>query len=614
MNIRLTHRTAALGAAVLLVSMIVYIFLVRYYYISLLEGNDDDTYIIEQIKILTYYSLTIAVSVSMLFLVVLFRFVDLRERERFVLSELQELSDENRRYFENAAIGFVVVNEDRNMLNVNPRFCEIFGYEAHELIGKSVVMLHVDQRHYEEWGRQMLAKVREGGKVMMRYPLKYRDGSRIWVDITGSSLQEKNHFPGGGVLWTVSEVSAEVRTLQLLENTNQQLNENLSYLTTLINTAPTPLYVKDESFRYQECNSAFLALFGKSRNEVLGKRDEEIFDIFFAEQIALRDKMILEQGKHTFKLRFLSDGIARVMEFYTSAIIHKQSFNGYIGFCVDITEKENRELYLNQRVEQEVIKNMALQKQHFEERMNDVKFSALGKLAAGITHEINTPLTYIKGNLEMVSMGLAALPPNEVNYEILQDLEHTREGIKRIESIVASMREMSQQSGEEKEKANILETVITALTLGYSRSKHIASITVQGKKFEFGMHAIKHTQCKVMVQRQRIEQVWVIILNNALDALEEHGHFDANHITITCKKKAKQVMIRFEDTGGGIDDAILGVIFDPFVSSKLQGGIGIGLNIAKKIVADHHGTIQAFNGKDGAIFEVTLPIADQTQK
>lgn len=611
MNIQLTRRFAILGAALLLVSMIIYIFLVKNYYISLLKGDGNTTYIIEQINTLTYYSLSIAGAASILFLVVLFRFINLRERERFVLRELQDLSDENRRYFDNAAIGFVVVNEDRNMLSVNPKFCEIFGYEAHELIGKNVLMLHVDQTHYEEWGRQMLAKVREGGKVVMRYPLKYRDGSRIWVDITGSSLQEENYFPGGGVLWTVSEVSAEVRTLQLLENTNLQLNENLGYLTTLINTAPTPLYVKDESFRYQECNSAFLELFGKSRDEVIGKRDEDIFDIFFAEQIALKDKMILEQGNHTFKLRFLSNGIVRVMEFYTSAIIHKESFNGYIGFCVDITEKENRELYLNQRVEQEVIKNMALQKQHFEERMNDVKFSALGKLAAGITHEINTPLTYIKGNLEIVAMEIASLPQGEANSEILQDLERTHEGIKRIESIVASMREMSQQSGEQKEEANLLETVITALTLGYSRSKHIASITVQGKEFEFGMHAIKHTQCKVMVQRQRIEQVWVIILNNALDALEEHGHFDANHITITCKKKAKQVMIRFEDTGGGIDDAILGVIFDPFVSSKLQGGIGIGLNIAKKIVADHHGTIQAFNSKEGAVFEVTLPIANQ---
>ena len=606
MKIRLTHRFAFLITGLLLACIVAYIYFVENYYVSMLKNGIDNDVIIQKVALLSSYLIIMALIISILFLVLLFRFVNVREHERSVLAQLQELSSVNRRYFENAAIGFVVVDEACTMINVNPKFCEIFGYEADELLGRSIAMLHLDQEHFKQWDRQTVGKVHNGEDVMVRYPMRHANGSRIWMDVTGSLLMKGSRLPEGGVLWAASDANDAVRTLELLEESNQHLRENNRYLKTLINTAPTPLYVKDKDFRYQECNGSFLELFNKSRDEVIGKKDEEIFDLFFAEQMTLRDRTIVEYGYHVFKLRFLSNEIARVMEFYTSAIMHQGHFDGYIGFCVDVTEKENRELYLNQRIEQEVMRNLDMQKRHFDERMEDVKFSALGKLAAGVTHEINTPLTYIKGNLEMISMEIESLKENGEKDALKQDLTHVYEGVKRIESIVASMREMSQQSGESKEEVNLIETVMTALTLGYSRSKHIATITLQKQVFKYGMPPVSE-ECKVVVQRQRMEQVWVIILNNALDELEKRNDFDSNHITITCKHANKQVIVRFEDTGGGIDETILENIFDPFVSTKPQGGIGIGLNIAKKIVVDQHGDIRAFNGEKGAIFEIMLP-------
>ena len=106
---------------------------------------------------------------------------------------------------------------------------------------------------------------------------------------------------------------------------------------------------------------------------------------------------------------------------------------------------------------------------------------------------------------------------------------------------------------------------------------------------------------------QRIEQVFIIIINNALDALKMIDDFEQRSLQITFDETDKDVIIRFKDTGGGINKEILPKIFDPFQSNKEEGGIGIGLNVAKRIIDDHGGKIVPSNHENGALFEVYLP-------
>ncbi|MEA1918317.1 MAG: ATP-binding protein, partial [Campylobacterota bacterium] len=98
-----------------------------------------------------------------------------------------------------------------------------------------------------------------------------------------------------------------------------------------------------------------------------------------------------------------------------------------------------------------------------------------------------------------------------------------------------------------------------------------------------------------------------IIINNALDELEHHGDFESNCFDINCFEEADRVKIVFSDNGSGIDKEIIDNIFEPFVSAKEQGGIGIGLNIAQKIINEHKGDIRAYNRDGGAVIEVSLP-------
>ena len=107
------------------------------------------------------------------------------------------------------------------------------------------------------------------------------------------------------------------------------------------------------------------------------------------------------------------------------------------------------------------------------------------------------------------------------------------------------------------------------------------------------------------IQKQRIEQVWIVIINNALDELVRIENYELRMLSINIIKNEDNIIIRFKDNAGGIPTNIINKVFDPFVSTKQSGGIGVGLNIAQKIIQEHQGFIKAYND-DGAVFEIKL--------
>lgn len=108
------------------------------------------------------------------------------------------------------------------------------------------------------------------------------------------------------------------------------------------------------------------------------------------------------------------------------------------------------------------------------------------------------------------------------------------------------------------------------------------------------------------IQKQRIEQIWIIIINNALDELVKIEDYENRELKIDILEEKNTILVRFKDNAGGLSKEILKKLFEPFTSSKNQGGMGIGLSIAKKIVEEHNGSIKAYNEDNGALFEVRL--------
>ncbi len=261
---------------------------------------------------------------------------------------------------------------------------------------------------------------------------------------------------------------------------------------------------------------------------------------------------------------------------------------------------------LKEQVENEVEKNLEQNRLHQDRQLADAKFTSIGQLAAGITHEINTPLTYIKANFEMMGYDIEDLPDSVLKTRMLEDRKSIDDGISRLSNIVESMREISQKSKEARENVNLYASLSTALTIAHNRSKQISQIYLQGELFEIGKDKNRYT-FNAYVQKQRIEQVWIVIINNALDELVKIKTFEKRKIEISLLTKNDTQIVRIKDNAGGIDEKIMSKIFEPFESTKESSGMGVGLNIAKKIIEEQDGTIRAYNEDGGgAVFEVRL--------
>jgi C4-dicarboxylate-specific signal transduction histidine kinase len=238
-----------------------------------------------------------------------------------------------------------------------------------------------------------------------------------------------------------------------------------------------------------------------------------------------------------------------------------------------------------------------------EEKISDAKLISVGRLAAAITHEINTPLTYIKGNLELLKWEC-----EEKIEGALDVFKPIDEGIERIESIIGSMYEFAGTGKEVMKPFNLHMTLVYALRIVLNRSKHIVPITLNGELF--GRKTKYNTQgCLTMGISTRLEQVWIIILNNALDEFEKGAlPYSERYIDILLKCESDEITIHIADNAGGIPEDKIEGIFDFAVGSEKKKSMGIGLNIAKAIIDKHGGSIRVNNELQGVVFEIVLKV------
>ena len=228
-------------------------------------------------------------------------------------------------------------------------------------------------------------------------------------------------------------------------------------------------------------------------------------------------------------------------------------------------------------------------------------------LTAGLAHEINTPLTYMKGAVEIMGCTAEDIEDDRIRTQLQSDMEILSSGMRRLELLADSMREMSNTTKEEKQEVNIYETLISALTNVKNRLEYVESVTVNSEKFSIDM---SKDRCEYLafVHYHRIELLWTIIINNALDSLILVNSKNENtYLNIDCKIENNKIVVSLEDNGCGIENDIIDNVFEPFTSTKDYSGVGMGLNIAKKIVKENAGDITAINMDNGVKFIITLP-------
>ena len=224
---------------------------------------------------------------------------------------------------------------------------------------------------------------------------------------------------------------------------------------------------------------------------------------------------------------------------------------------------------------------------------NAEKMASVGKLAAGIAHEINNPLS---GILIYANLVLEDLPPDDPHAE---DLRSIVQETARCKAIVKDVLEFAREAAFEMHPTDLGQVVETGLRL------------LIKKAFFRNVHLFKDLDPAappVLGDAARLRQVVLNLVINAVEAMKGHGS-----LTIKTRVHADGQRVRLEiaDTGPGIPEEILPRIFDPFFTTKRVGeGTGLGLSVTYGIVKEHHGTIRVESkvGK-GTTFLVDLPMA-----
>jgi PAS domain S-box-containing protein len=528
-----------------------------------------------------------------------------REEKRALESALKRLN----LYFNHSDLGYIVLDENSIIVDTNDTIFEITGYKKDELIGQSAQILFVTQKLFETWEHNYAMIPSEQTSGGIEYKLKRKSGAIFWVEMYGNIFKDGNAHQS---IWSLRDISVRVNSRNVIRKLNDRLQAQFSELEAILDVIPMPVFIKDEHFKYKGCNRSFCEYFHLSKEYIVGKSVNELFAESFCKMVNEQDKQMLKVPYQNYQSPFVDPktGEKKILEFHKKSMYKDGEFDGFVGVVIDVTQKEEQKALLEARVQEEVEKNIENLKKHQEERIKDVKFSSIGKMAAGITHEINTPLTYIKGNAEMLQMDIEKIQEENLRLSMKADMDIIIEGLNRIANIIESMRQASQVSKEGKEEVNLYETLVDALILSHNRGKQIVQITLNGAIFDLDFPKDSEV-IKVKAQKQRIEQVWIILLSNAFDALMKIESFEERALHVKVWEDSKGAWVSFKDNAGGINSEIISKIFEPFVSTKTSSGIGIGLNIAQKIIQAQGGEIRAWNDEDGAVFEIFLPKGEE---
>jgi signal transduction histidine kinase len=266
------------------------------------------------------------------------------------------------------------------------------------------------------------------------------------------------------------------------------------------------------------------------------------------------------------------------------------------------------------------------------------KLQAIGQLAAGIAHEINTPTQFVADNLVFLQASLADLVavagaahglvasagqgrPSEAALSLLREslvasdaeyllehvpraLEQCLEGLRRVTSIVSALRNFSRPSGPEKQPVDLREPIESTIVVARNEWKSVAELETE---FAFDLPPVP-------CLRDELGQVVLNLLVNASHAIAdvaERGGPRKGRIVVSTRREGAFAEIRVRDTGGGIPEEIRHRVFEPFFTTKPFGkGSGQGLAIAWAVVVEKHGGTLSFDVEDGVgtTFLVRLPL------
>jgi len=380
-----------------------------------------------------------------------------------------------------------------------------------------------------------------------------------------------------GEVVSALEMSIDITARKQLE---KRLATSEKKYQSIFNSIPNPVFVLDqETLDLVDCNPSVEAVYGYNKNEILKKSFKDFFPDEEKEKMAARIKSssVLNQVRQTRK-------------------------NGqplYADIWISPLEYEHKQVWLV--ITSDITKRLETER----ELMQAGKMATLGEMSTGIAHELNQPLSVIKTASDFIlkKINQASAIEDSILHTLLSKINSN---VDRASKIIEHMRHFARKSDINFENIHVNDIL--------KRAYDIFSQQLKVRGIEVVWHLADDLPT-IIGDPSRIEQVFINLLVNARDAVEEKSQktgskIDHEKIFIETLSEKNQVTVKIKDTGIGIPEAIREKIFEPFFTTKEVGkGTGLGLSISYGIIKECKGHIEVSSEQEGTTFTIRFPFA-----
>jgi PAS domain S-box-containing protein len=491
------------------------------------------------------------------------------------ITPLIEAEQKIRMLVEITQEGILMIDENERVIYANSKMAEILEHPKDEMVGEDVggllplqlrsvirdLALRVDKEHHQEVRLCSIIQPGSNGE------------GRVFETCIIVSKFAKSFI----TCMYFHDLSKQIQIERELLSANSFLND-------IIRSSADGIIVADITGKILVYNDSAERILGYRADEVIGVQGA--MDKLISPQLAAENIRRMRSGDCGLPGKLSSSRITlatktgeKVPVSYSAAIIQKKgSEMGTVSIFSDLRE------HLRMRRELEETRMQLMQAE---------KIASIGRLAAGIAHEINNPLSGI-----LIYADILMRDSVRRNPQSSEDIQEIINQTMRCKEIVSRLLDFSRQSVDQRFRYDINAVI--------RRSAAMLSNQALFQDIEF----VFDFQCDIpemIGDPGQLQQVFTNLIINAGGAIKGKGR-----ITLTSRfdLASKQVILEFADTGPGIPDEIISKVFEPFFTTKRPGeGTGLGLSVAYGIVQQHGGTIAVGNiPSSGALFTVALPL------
>jgi len=483
--------------------------------------------------------------------------------------ELNRQKDEYQRLFDHVPCLITVQDRDYKLIGYNKEFAESFHpepgdycYHAYKGLQGKCEKCPVEKTFND--GRSHYSEESGTGK----------DGKPThWIVKTSPVTND------AGEVVAAMEISLDITQRKNLEN---ELKKSEKKYRAIFDHIPNPVLVMDrDTFEILDCNDSVFAVYGYLRDELVGR---SFLDFFLPE----------EREHYTRKLQ-------------STALLDQVRHLSKQGKSLFVTIRSSASDYPGGKVLLVTISDITKRLEAEQQLIQASKMATLGEMATGVAHELNQPLSVIKTASSFFMKKIAQKEP--IRDEILNDLSSEIDShVDRATKIINHMRQFGRKSDINLEPVSVNAVLKKAFEI-FSQQLKVRGITVEWDTAD--------PLPQVLADAGRLEQVFINLLINARDSIEEKWEQQeaaAGTGTITLKSAQADGFVRVSvcDTGKGVPPEIMDKVFEPFFTTKKVGkGTGLGLSISYGIIKECGGSIQVQAGDpEGACFILVFPAMD----